>query len=412
MPYQDLMDFDKVGSLNPEVLHSEEIYRRELATVFARSWLFLTHESQLPKPGDFVTALMGEDPVLVTRQRDGGLKAFLNVCRHRGMRVCRQDLGNTQRFTCSYHGWSYNSAGTLVDVPMEDHSYHNRLDKPGWSLLQVPRIETYHGLVFGCWDEEVPPLADYLAGAAPLLDPMLTRYEDVEFVGPMKWRLVGNWKLAAEQFASDGYHGGTTHASAASALGTDLTAMGKDENSLQLGTALGHAGALVTPAHLPLTMRQGETGAALPELRVAHMNVFPNFSALGSGLFRVWQPRGTGEMEIWSWVMVPAGADDETRRALLNKVSLSFSATGIVEVDDSENWSEIQAASRGHIARRLPLNYQMGFGLDRDDDRIPPFDGKTGHMTNDIGARYFYTRWAELLDGEPLTPAPSGPALL
>jgi hypothetical protein len=56
MPYQDLFDFDKVGSLNPEVLNPEEIYRRELATVFARSWLFLTHESQLPKPGGFATA--------------------------------------------------------------------------------------------------------------------------------------------------------------------------------------------------------------------------------------------------------------------------------------------------------------------------------------------------------------------
>jgi len=295
MPYQDLLDFDKVGTLNPEVLHSEEIYRRELATVFARSWLFLTHESQLVKPGDFVTALMGEDPVIVTRQRDGGLKAMLNVCRHRGMRVCRQDLGNTQRFTCSYHGWSYNGAGSLVDVPMEDHAYHDRLDKPGWSLIQVPRVETYHGLVFGCWDEEAPTLADYLADAGPLLDPMLTRYEDAEFVGPMKWRLVGNWKLAAEQFASDWYHVNISHASALmvmSPTGKGPKTEIAQTPGRQYADPLGHGAGFpthpksrfddrVVHEHYDYDALRERLGDARVEgpMTTGHATVFPNFSA-------------------------------------------------------------------------------------------------------------------------------------
>src|SRR5207244_2356927 len=83
--------------------------------------------------------MMGEDPVIVSRQRDGGIRAVLNVCRHRGMRVCRQDSGNTKRFTCAFHGWSYDTSGTLVQVPREDEGYHGPLEKEGWSLIPITR---------------------------------------------------------------------------------------------------------------------------------------------------------------------------------------------------------------------------------------------------------------------------------
>ena len=79
--------------------------------MFGRSWLFLAHDSQLPKAGSFVQTYMGEDPVMVVRQRDGSVKAFLNQCGHRGMRICRSDVGEAKTFTCTYHGWAYDLGG-------------------------------------------------------------------------------------------------------------------------------------------------------------------------------------------------------------------------------------------------------------------------------------------------------------
>ena len=90
------------GTLDPRIFVDEEIYSLELKNVFARSWLFLAHDSQLVKPGDFITTYMGEDPVIVARQKDGSVAAFMNQCRHRGMRLCRADAGKAKKLNRRY----------------------------------------------------------------------------------------------------------------------------------------------------------------------------------------------------------------------------------------------------------------------------------------------------------------------
>ena len=121
-----LVDADH-GLIGRGIFIEPEIYEQEQERIFARCWLFLCHESQIPEPGDFFTTYMGEDPVLVVRDSDGQVGAFLNVCRHRGNRLCRADAGNAATFTCAYHGWTYRNDGRLVGVPYLKEACSSRL---------------------------------------------------------------------------------------------------------------------------------------------------------------------------------------------------------------------------------------------------------------------------------------------
>ena len=94
-----LVDLES-GQVSREIFVSDEIYQQELEQVFMRSWLFVGHESQVAKPGDYFASGMGEESVLLCRDRENQIHVFLNSCRHRGMKVCRYDEGNTPVFTC------------------------------------------------------------------------------------------------------------------------------------------------------------------------------------------------------------------------------------------------------------------------------------------------------------------------
>ncbi len=118
----------KHGVISREIFVSEDIYQQELEQLFARAWLFVGHESQVPKPGDYFVSCMGEESVILTRDSQQRIHVFLNTCRHRGMKVCRYDEGNTAVFTCPYHGWSYATDGRLVGVP-----YYKRPTVSSWT---------------------------------------------------------------------------------------------------------------------------------------------------------------------------------------------------------------------------------------------------------------------------------------
>ena len=426
----DLVDTDR-GLISREIFVDEDIYHQELDRIFSRCWLMLAHESQFSKPGDYFSTWMGEDPVIVVKGKDGVIRAFLNSCRHRGMPVCRADMGNTKAFMCTYHGWSYNLAGDLISVPYEDEGYRGALDKSQWGLIPVTRVETYKGLIFGSFDADVPPLREYLGEMAWYLDAFVDRLEGGSEVvgGVLKWRIEGNWKLAAEQFTSDNYHAPTTHVSALSTLAKNLPegdpAFGQSGGA-QFNSPWGHgAGFSVAGDNYladflargftkelcdyyerhwaELTERLGKHRVAGP--LTGHGNVFPTFSYLPSiSTLRVWHPRGPHAMDIYAWVLVDAAAPPEIKEEQRRFTQLLFNASGLLEQDDGENWADIQRILGGQVQRRYPFNYQMSLEHEwTGDDRYP---GKISGYVSEAAARSFYRRYAQLMDSETFPQEP------
>ena len=413
---------EQEGYIDPRIYTDEDLYQLELEQIFARSWLLLCHETHIPNPGDYLAAYMGEDPVVVVRQKDMSIKVFLNQCRHRGMRICRDDGGNAKSFTCSYHGWAFDIAGSLVNVPYEKEAYYNELDKERWSPIQA-RVDTYKGLVFANWDREAPSLIEYLSDATPYMDHMLDRTEagTEAVIGMQKWVLPCNWKFAAEQFGSDMYHAGTvSHLSGVLAglpADMDLGDAQIPTNGVQFRAKWGGHGTgffIDQPGILeaimgPKITKYWTEGPAAEKaaqrlggelrgsrLMAQHMTIFPTCSFLpGINTVRTWQPRGPHETEAWIFVVVPADAPQEIKDEFRKQTVRTFSAGGVFEQDDGDNWVEIQRVLRGAVARSQVLNTQMGLGHSRTDH--PDYSGIISNVYAEESARGFYTQWRRMM---------------
>ena len=212
-----LVDMD-TGLISREIYVNEEIYQQELERVFARTWLFIGHESQVPNPNDFFVSRMGEESVIMTRDRQGQIHVLLNTCRHRGMKVCRYDEGNTPVFSCPYHGWSYSTDGNLVSVPGEligvpqfATAYHGELKKEDWGLVSVPQMYNHDGTIWATWDRDAPPFLEYMGGMINKLDAVIAGADGtpgaIEIVGGVqKFIIPSSWMYGAENFSPDSYH--------------------------------------------------------------------------------------------------------------------------------------------------------------------------------------------------------------
>lgn len=408
----------ETGQVEAAVYTSPDIYRREMSTVFRKSWLFLGHESHVKKPGDFFQSYMAEDPVVVTRSRTGEVRAFLNVCRHRGMKICRAELGNTRAFQCSYHGWSYGLEGELLAVPHQE-KYGDDFQTSDWGATSL-RIETHKGLIFGNWDQDAPGLEASLGEAAYYLDGLVDRLEGgTEAVGGIhKWVIDCNWKMPPEQFASDMYHAATSHISAITVNmpeDFDVAKHSMDQrDGVQYWTDQGHGGGyfyadLPNPAIWlqPLAKKWlGDTYEQVVERlgpdRAGHVSghntLFPNFSYLaGTNTIRVWHPRGPNQVEVWSWTIVDTVAPDEVKAAFRKGSLRSFGPSGLLEQDDGENWVEIQKVMRGSVAQETRLCYEMSLGA--STGQSADSGAHEGPLFSDIAARNFYRRWLELVGG-------------
>jgi phenylpropionate dioxygenase-like ring-hydroxylating dioxygenase large terminal subunit len=410
-----LVDAEK-GLISRRIFIEPDIYQRELEQIFARCWLFLCHASQIPRPGDFFTTYMGEDPVLVVRDTAGQVRAFLNVCRHRGNRLCRADAGNAASFTCAYHGWTYRNDGRLTGVPYLKEAYHNELDRERWGLAPVAQLDNYKGLWFATFDPAAPPLREYLGEMTWYLDAFFDRREGgIEVIGGIhKWVMPCNWKLPAENFAGDGYHVPWSHVSAARTGAGGEFRLKPDPLGRALSPGNGHSVMTIGPdmdADPPVPEIQEYEKEIAPEVakrlgprfgrgKPTVSTMFPNFSMLraSSRTFRVWHPRGPDKTETWSWIYVDKAAPPQVKEAFRLAGTRAFSPSGTFEQDDMDNWQGCTQTGRGAVARRHPLCYEMGLGHERFDEELGAV--ASDYRYSESNHRGFYRHWARLMTAD------------
>jgi choline monooxygenase len=173
----------------------------ELRNVFSRHWQVVGRVAQVEKPGEYVTATVANEPIVVVRGSDGKLRAFYNVCRHHAMTVMNEPCGQAQHMRCPYHGWTYNLEGELRG--MTEFDGVKNFERSDNGLVPV-RVETWENFVFVNLEANAAPLTDFLGALVGLAKPL--GFGGLKFVERRSYIQNCNWKVYVDNFLDGGYH--------------------------------------------------------------------------------------------------------------------------------------------------------------------------------------------------------------
>ena len=190
-------------SLPRQFYTSETVYKMDIQHYWNHSWIWVGHLNQIPNVGDFLLFDYGYESVIIARDKNDSVNAFLNVCRHRGSRVCIEKSGNTRLFVCPYHAWTYELNGSLRAArEMEDN-----FNSAEYSLKKV-NLRIFHGLIFICVADNPPYIDEGLLQLEPLVEPF--EFENLKIVHSANYPVAANWKLALENYM-ECYHCAPAH---------------------------------------------------------------------------------------------------------------------------------------------------------------------------------------------------------
>jgi phenylpropionate dioxygenase-like ring-hydroxylating dioxygenase large terminal subunit len=428
------------GMIPAHIYNDPGVYALERDRLFGQAWVYLAHDSEIPRPGDYVVRRIVDDSFIVVRDEQGAVRVLFNMCLHRGMQVCRAELGNASHFRCPYHGWSYRNDGMLVGLPFHEQAYggDRGFTRKGQALLPAPSVDSYRGLIFASLSADVPPLRDYLGDFAFYLDFYAHQSaEGLEVRGPQRWRIKSNWKIGAENFCGDSYHTPQTHTSV-----VEVGLFGEPKASKRKEGALYFAGpgGGTTYKLPPGTFADGLRHVGYPDEMIATMRrtwsaahqrmvgedgfmvsaatVFPNLSFVhnwprvnAGGLIRPfisirqWQPVSESETEVLSWFAVDTAAPDSYKEESYKAYLMCFGSSGMFEQDDVENWVSITSTAKGMMARRLRLNSRMGLAANGEviSEKPRSFSGPgTAYVGyGEHNQRRWLSLWADSLEGAP-----------
>ncbi|OXM72459.1 MULTISPECIES: aromatic ring-hydroxylating oxygenase subunit alpha [Amycolatopsis] len=414
----DLVRPDRVAG---RLYTDPEIFEQEMTKIFERTWVWVAHDSELPRPGTFKSTYAGRQPVIVSRDRKGTLHTLLNRCRHRGASLCEKPRGQANGFTCPYHAWSYGLDGTLRGIPYPD-GYEGVVDKKDLSLRKL-RTESYGGMVFATFDHDIEPLEDFLGDAKLWLDRFMKQGGGypVKVLGRHQFRFRGNWKIQLEN-TTDGYHFPIVHRSwmaSVDAETADMMSFMTDPAAITHALGNGHSVMQMVPEHSdldaddgtePLQARFGHVVAELSKtlddaqvrklVRAMHgtgfnLNLFPNVS-MSAAFFRVLRPVSVDETIIEHIAIGPDGPPelDVVNRERLRIHEHFQGPFGFGTPDDAEGWDRVQRGAQA--APGMPILVNRGLGREKADEHGWP----TSHVTDETGMRAAYSQWKQMMSDD------------
>ncbi|MFD8819765.1 Rieske 2Fe-2S domain-containing protein [Streptomyces sp. NPDC059627] len=392
------------------------LFEREMDRIFHRTWVWVAHESEIAKPGDFKTAWVGRRPVIVTRDRRGGINVLLNRCRHRGASVCETPRGNGNGFTCPYHAWSYGLDGSLRGIPYPE-GYEDVLEKAELPLQRL-KVGSYAGMVFAAFSEDIEPLEDFLGGARLWIDRFMKQGAGypIKVQGEHRFRFNGNWKIQLEN-TTDWYHFPIVHRSwmaSVDAETANMLSIMTDETAVTHALGNGHSVSISVAEHADLDVDDGteklqdrfshivdELSGDLPPEQVRrivrslhgagfNLNLFPNV-AMSMSFFRVLRPISVGETEIRHVALGLDGGPEIVNRERLRIHEHFQGPFGFGSPDDAEAWNRVQRGVAGGVD--MPILVNRGLGREKPDDLGQP----TSHATDETGMREAYDMWKRMM---------------
>lgn len=390
------------------------IFKSEMRKVFENTWVWVAHDSEIANPGDFKTAQVGEHPVIVVRDRKGVVHVHVNRCRHRAATVCEVPKGKTSSFVCPYHGWSYGLDGSLRGVPYET-GYEGVLDKAKLPLRSL-RTESYGGMIFATFRDDIESLSDFLGPAKRWIDLFMKQGAGfpVTTLGEHKFRFPGNWKIQLEN-TTDAYHFPLVHKSFLVASDSETQAsldiMNNGGFIEDLGN--GHSVMVMIPELIDL---DDNLEAAIPEkfkdlaaelakdysdqevrriVRAVggsgfNLNLFPNV-ACSMAFFRVLQPISVEETEIRHIAIGMKGGPAAGNRARMRIHEFFQGPMGFGSPDDAEVWDRVQHGAQGDHDLWLMLNRGL------PQETTMPDGTRRGDVSAETGMRAAYAQWAKMM---------------
>ncbi|GGD47867.1 aromatic ring-hydroxylating oxygenase subunit alpha [Croceicoccus pelagius] len=408
--YRELIREDRIhGSLYT----SEAIFKDEMERIFRQGWVYVGHESEIPKRGDFVRRQIAGDQVIVVRAQDDKINVFLNRCAHRGNLLCSDNSGSARAIVCKYHGWAYDLEGNLIDVP---YPAGMTCDKQKLGLNALPRVDSYRGFYFASFNEQVIPLDQHLGKATDLID----RACEMSPTGKLRldggWvqhRFKSNWKMLPENDV-DGYHVNFVHPSFAQAIRSnyDAAAFKNEEDLVSEArywgnghTEIDFSKAYTKPlewfgcdeSRFPVyvaKMREAygvDDGNRKLTAGPPHACIFPNLF-LGEGNVGMFEPISADECIHWHTPLLLEDVEQGVNDRLKRQSEGALGPAAFLLADDAVIAERTQQAL-GESGGWLDLS--RGIEREHEEDGV-----MIGHLTDEVTNRGFWHHYRRIMTGD------------